>query len=193
MEYYANNMWVVENCESDRFHRAAARLPELADKGAESHVAEKASVRNCWLAGGVEVEGTVEDSIIFPNVHIRRGCHVSRSVVLNGNRIGAGTEIHNTLVLPITGDMPRSSLTIGENCSIGARNSTMRNGDFPTQIRDGITVIGANADIPNGFQAEAACYVAPGVAASALRRIKVVRKGSSILNGHPRAAPGEKK
>ena len=66
MEYYANNIWVVENSESERFHSIVSGLPELADKGAESHIAEKGSIRNSWLASGVEVEGLVEDSIIFP-------------------------------------------------------------------------------------------------------------------------------
>ena len=189
MEYYANNIWVVANCESDRFHSALARLPELADKGVESHVAERGSIRNSWLASGVEVEGTVEDSILFPNVLVRRNAVVSRSVVLNGNRIGTGTEIQSALILPFTAEMPRPTPNIGDNCAIGVRSSTSKNADFPLHIRDGITVIGMNADIPNGFKAEAATYIAPGVPASTLRRIKVLRRGSSVLR-EPTVTPG---
>jgi hypothetical protein len=191
MEYYTNNMWVVANCESERFHTIVASLPDLSDKGAESHIAEKGSIRNSWIAAGVEVEGAVEDSIIFPHVHIRRNSLVSRSVVLNGNHIGSGTEIRNALILPFSAEVQRSTSNIGDNCAIGAKTSTMKNGTYPTQIRDGLAVIGINSDIPNGFRAEAASYVAPGVSSSVLRKLKVLRKGTSILNGSGGAeAPG---
>jgi acetyltransferase-like isoleucine patch superfamily enzyme len=190
MEYYASNMWVIDNCESERFHGILRRLPELADRGAESHIAEKGSIRNSWLASGVEVEGAVEDSIIFPNVFIRRNAIVSRSVVLNGNRIGPGTEIRSALILPFTAEVPRTSPNIGDNCSIGAKASTMKNADFPTQIRDGVTVLGTNADIPNGFHAEAACYIAAGVPAAALRRLKTLKRGASVLGARAASQPG---
>ena len=62
--------------------------------------------------------------------------------------------------------------------------STMKNADFPAQIRDGLAVIGVNADIPNGFRAEAGSYVAPGVPSSLLRKLKVLRRGASVLDGH---------
>ncbi len=182
MEYYKNNIWVIANCESERFHGALARLPELADKGAESHVAERGSIRNSWLASGVEVEGTVEDSILFPNVVVRRNALVSRSVVLNGNRIGSGTEIQNALILPFTAEIPRPTPNIGDNCAIGMRTSTAKNADFPGQINNGIAVVGMNADIPNGFTAEAATYIAPGVPSHVLRRIKTLKKGGSVLS-----------
>jgi len=184
MEYYANNIWVVENSESERFHSIVSSLPELADKGAESHIAEKGSIRNSWLASGVEVEGLVEDSIIFPHVHIRRNAVISRSVVLNGNHIGSGTEIRNALILPFGAETQHTTANIGDNCAIGAKISTMKNGDFPTQIRDGLAVIGVNVDVPNGFRAEAASYVAPGVSSAVLRKLKVLKRGASVLDGH---------
>jgi hypothetical protein len=190
MEYFTNNLWLVANGQSGRYHQAASRLPELADKGMESHVAERGLIRNSWLASGVEVEGTVEDSIIFPNVVIRRNAVVSHSVVANGNRIGAGTEIHNALILPFVSDAPRNSPNIGDNCSIGAKASIMKNSDFPAHIRDGLAVLGVNADIPNGFRAEAGTYIAPGVQAATLRRLKVLKKGSSVLDARATVMPG---
>ena len=190
MEYYTNNIWVVANCQSERFHVALSRLPDLADKGAESHVAERATIRNSWLACGVEVEGTVEDSILFPNVLVRRNAVVSRSVVLNGNRIGSGTEIHGALILPFTAEVPRPLPNIGDNCVIGARTSTMKNTSFPGHIRNGLAVVGMNAEIPNGFKAEAATYIAPGVQANVLRRLKILHRGGSVLGNHASSSTG---
>ncbi len=191
MEYYTNNLWVISHCGDARIQGVLSRLPALADKGAESHVTEKGSIRNSWLASGVEIDGAVEDSIIFPNVIIRRNALISRSVVLNGNRIGTGAEIHNALILPFTAEVSRAAPNIGENCAIGARTSSMKNSDFPGQIRDGISVIGTNVDLPNGFRVEAAAYVAPGLPASALRRAKILRRGSSALVDRAATGPGD--
>jgi hypothetical protein len=66
----------------------------------------------------------------------------------------------------------------------------MKNSDFPGQIRDGISVIGTNVDLPNGFRVEAAAYVAPGVSASALRKSKIIRKGGSALADGAPEGPG---
>ena len=191
MEYFESNMWVVSNCEIERYHRIVSRLPPLAERSAETHVAEKGAIKNSWLGSGVEVEGVVEDSIIFSNVIVRRNAVVSRSVVMNGNRIGSGSEIHNALILPFTADVPRTAPNIGDNCAIGAKNSVMRNADFPGQIRGGITVIGTNADIPNGFHAEAASYVAPGVSPAVLKRMKLLKKGTSVMDSRPEIPAGE--
>jgi hypothetical protein len=184
MQYVASNLGVIEGSRGEQYHRIVRRLPELSDRGGESHVAEKGVIRESWISSGVEVEGIVEHSIIFPNVLIRRGALVSHSVVLNGNRIGAGTEIRSSLILPFTAEVPRTSPNIGDNCVIGAKTSTMKNADFPAQIRDGLALVGTNADIPNGFHAEAATYIASGVPAATLKKLKVLKKGTSVLDGY---------
>ena len=190
MEYYRNNIWVVANSESERLHRTLMRLPELSDRGDESHVAERGSIRNSWLASGVEVEGSVDGSILFPGVVVRRGAVVHNSVVTSGNRIGPQAELQSTLVLPFTAEQPRNASNIGEGCVIGSRTSSARNGDFPEHIRDGLTVLGMNASIPNGFRAEAGSFVAPGVNPGTLKRLKVLKRGASVLVGDGAASDG---
>lgn len=180
MEYYRRNMWVIANCGTPEYAGILGRLPELADKGAESHISERGSIRNSWIASGVEIEGVVEDSIIFPNVQVRKDAVISRSLVLNGNRIGAGAELTNTLVMPLTTELPRSAANIGDGCSLGTRASVMKNSAYPDSIRDGLTVIGMNADIPGGLRVEAAACIGPGVPAAVLRKMKIVRKGMSV-------------
>ncbi|HVO37993.1 MAG TPA: hypothetical protein VMV03_03095 [Spirochaetia bacterium] len=181
MEYYRRNMWVIANCGSSEYAGILGRLPELADKRAESHISEQGFIRNSWIASGVEIEGVVEDSIIFPNVQVRKDAVISRSLVLNGNRIGAGAELTNTLVMPLTAELPRSAANIGDGCSVGTRASIMKNAAYPDSIRDGLTVIGMNAEIPGGLRVEAAACIGPGVPASVLRKMKIVRKGMSVF------------
>ena len=42
-----------------------------------------------------------------------------------------------------------------------------------------------DAEIPAGFKAEAATVIGPGLPAAALRRLKTLRRGTSILEGEP--------
>ncbi len=135
------------------------------------------------------MEGEVEDSILFPNVHIRKNARVSRSIVMNGNRVGAGGDLQNALVLPFSAELSRTTANIGDNCSIGSKSSTARNVDFPDQIRDGLTVIGMNSEIPAGLRLEAGVCIGPGVTTSMLRKMKLVKKGTSVFK--PRAPEAE--
>jgi hypothetical protein len=80
-------------------------------------------------------------------------------------------------------DAPRTGPNIGDNCVVGAKSSVAKNSDFPSQIRDGIALVGMNVDLPNGFKAEAATYVGPGVPPAALRKLKVLRRGASVYGG----------
>jgi len=184
MQFYRQNLWLLDNCASERFLKIIARLPELSDRGVESRIAEKGYARNSWLGSGVEVEGQVESSILFPNVHIKKNTLVSHSIVMNGNRIGSGGEIHTTLVLPFSAELPRAAPNIGDNCSIGSKSSVMKNSDFPEQIRDGLTVVGMDAEIPAGLRIEPGACIGPGVPASLLRKMKLVKKGSSVFKPH---------
>jgi hypothetical protein len=179
-EYYRAHIWCIANCEEAGYNRIMSRLPALAEPCRESQVAEKGLLRDSLVASGVTVEGTVEGSFLFPDVVVRRGATVVNSVVLNGNRLGAGAALQTTLVLPFIGDAPRTVSNIGDNCQIGARASTAKNADHPLQIRDGLTVLGMSCDIPHGFKAEAASLVESGVPAAVLRRLKVLRRGASV-------------
>ncbi len=183
MDYYQNNMWLLANSTSEPYHRTVARLPALNDKGVESRIAEKGFANGSWIASGVEVEGTVESSVLFPNVVVRRNAVVSRSIVLNGNRIGAGADIQGAMIMPYAAEAPRSAANIGENCSIGVHSSTMKNVDYPGHIRDGLAVVGMNAEVPSGFKAEGGSYIGPGTSAAVLRKLKLLRRGTSVFPG----------
>ena len=52
MEYYHRNLWVIGNAASKGYLKIVTQLPELSEKGAESHIAEKGLARNSWLASG---------------------------------------------------------------------------------------------------------------------------------------------
>jgi hypothetical protein len=168
-----------------------ARLPETTDALAEARIAEKARVTSSWIAPGADIEGTVEGSVVFPGVSVRRGAHVVNSVLMNGVVVGAGATVQNVLALPHGPVEPaarqtaRSAATIGDRGTVGSRTSTAANAAFPEQIRDGLTVIGMGVELPAGMKIEAGCLVGPGASPAELRRSKVLRRGQSV----PEAVP----
>ncbi len=166
--------------------RLAARFPEPTEPTQEAVIAARARVRASWIAPGAQVEGDVEESVVFPGAVVQRGAQVARSVVMNGVVVGAGACVTNALLLP-WGDgagVMRPAATIGETSVIGQRQSSTCNADYPDQIRDGLAVVGMDVTLPAGFRMEGGALVAPGADPAELRRLKVLRRGQTA------AAPG---
>jgi carbonic anhydrase/acetyltransferase-like protein (isoleucine patch superfamily) len=180
MELYRNNLWLAGNFAGTEYRRFNAELPELTQKPTDSQVSERGFLKDSFIGTGTVVDGYAENSVLFPNVTVRSGSRIVNSVVMSNNRIGADVVIQNALVLPYTSDGSRT-VNIGDRCSIGGRSETAVNGDFPDQIRDGLTLVGMNVSMPNGFRVEAGGYIAAGSGISELRRQKTVRRGASYI------------
>jgi hypothetical protein len=101
-------------------------------------------------------------------------------VVMNGNRIAPRAELYKSLVLPFTAEAPKNTFNIGESASVGQKHSAATNYDHSSQIREGITVLGMNVEVPRGLTISAGCLLEAGVGPHALRGVKEVRKGASV-------------
>ncbi len=55
---------------------------------------EGASVKNSMIADGCVIEGTVENSVIFRGVRIKKGAVVKNSVLFSGTNVGEETTLH---------------------------------------------------------------------------------------------------
>ncbi len=107
---------------------------------------------------------------------------------MSGNCIGAKAQVFRALILPHFGEngggSPRSrqvAANIGEDSFIGLRSSTAANLKYPAQLRDGLTVLGANARVPRGFTIGPGCLVGAEVSPQQLRGLKELRKGSTVI------------
>lgn len=58
-----------------------------------TYYAPESDCRNSLVAGGCMIEGTVEDSIIFQNVHIEKGASVKHCILFKGTHIQAGAQL----------------------------------------------------------------------------------------------------
>ena len=184
-QLFKENLWLVGQTGRVEVLSRLFRPGKISSSAKGTIIEKDGHVKNSLLAPGARVEGYVEGSFIFPDVMVHRGASVVNSVIMNGNRIGGKAQLYKTLVLPYLGDLGSSN--IGENTRIGMREAGARNFDYPKQIREGVTVLGINAEIPKGYKIGPGCLVGARVGAQQLRSIKELTRSSSVVRAEEAA------
>jgi len=69
-------------------------------------------MRESHVSEGCSIEGTVENSIIFPNVTIKKGAVVRHSVVMSSTTVEENAEVHYAIIA--------EGVTVGAKAEIGA-------------------------------------------------------------------------
>jgi ADP-glucose pyrophosphorylase len=131
----------------------------------------------------VDIQGHVENSVIFSRVGVKAKTKIIDSVIMNDNQIGGRAAISRAMLFPYRKEIMKGSSNIEDTAVIGIPSSSARNRDFPDQIRDGLTVVGISGEIPRGAVIEQGCYVGGGVAAHDIKRLKTLKRGGSIYRG----------
>ena len=185
-QLYEKNLWLVSNIDSSEYNSIIKRFKGIKSSDKPAVIRNDGVIKSSIISGGSQIDGYVENSLIFKDVNIRRGARVINSIVMNHNRIGAGSVIYNSLILPCVSERAKNSQNIGEQVYIGSKNSNICNQDFPDQINGGITVVGMDAEIPNNCVIEAGCFVAADLPHNKLRDKPRLKKGSSIFKDKER-------
>lgn len=178
-QLYKENLWLVDQSAPVQLLQEMNQRGKLPSSSKGALIDKGGHVKNSLIGAGARVEGSVEGSFIFPGVVVHKGASVVNAVVMNGNRIGAKAQLYKSLVLPYVGDLGSSN--IGENCRIGMLEAGARNFDFPKQVREGVTVIGINAEVPKGFKIGSGCLIGARVGAAQLRSLKELPRSSTVL------------
>lgn len=76
------------------------------------HIGHHASLHNCHISEGCKIEGTVEDSIIFPNVTVCKGAVVKNSVLMSATVVEEDAQVHYAIVA--------EGVLVGCGASLGA-------------------------------------------------------------------------
>ncbi len=103
------------------------------------YIAESATVQNSLIADGCSISGSVDFSVLFSNVVVKKGAVVQDSIIMPGSVIEEGAVVQYAIVSENT--------VIGKNAVIGARPETIEDKD-----QWGIAVIGDNLKIGNGVK-----------------------------------------
>ncbi len=100
-------------------------------------------VNNVRLYNGVRVEGMVENSILFPGVHVGAGAVVKDSILFFDTQVGPDCKVERTIT-----DI---GVSIGRGCNIGSAG-------------DELVVIGTRTQIPRGISLKPGTSVYPELA-----------------------------
>lgn len=92
--YVSHNM---EMLDKDKMHSLFYNnQPPIYTKVRDSvptKYGDSVQIRNSIIADGCKIEGTVENSIIFRNVHIEKNCVVKNSILMQNTVVGEGTTL----------------------------------------------------------------------------------------------------
>jgi len=115
-----------------------------------------AAVRSSLVCPGAWVEGTVESSIISPDVVIERGAMVRNSIIMHGCRIEADAFL-DTVILD-------KLVTVGRGAQLGVGKVVAPSGraDLPSS---GVTVVGKGTTVPPRIAIGRNCVIYPDLSA----------------------------
>ena len=90
--YYKHNMELLEKEIRDELFGERDIYTKVRDS-APSKYGENAIVKNSLISDGCEIEGVVENSILFRGVKVGKGAVVKNSIVMQDNIIGQNTAL----------------------------------------------------------------------------------------------------
>lgn len=118
-------------------------------------IGKDAVVKDSMIGRGCIVEGRVENSVLFPGVHVGSGTYISDSVILPDCVIAAESQVNRCII-------DRGSI-IDRGCFIGNGSSDRVNVDYPDLLNCGVTLIGEDALIPPGSRLGGNVLIFPGM------------------------------
>ena len=90
--YYKHNMELLDKTVRDELFGERDIYTKVRDS-APSKYGENAVVKNSLISDGCEIEGVVENSILFRGVKVGKGAIVRNSIVMQDNIIGQNTSL----------------------------------------------------------------------------------------------------
>ncbi len=135
--------WPVRtNLDNERIRD---RAPALIGPGAKCS--------QTLLHHGCEIQGTVQNSILFPGVRVKAGATVKNSILMFDTVVEQGASLNRVIT-----DV---EVTIGANAVVGTGEETGVNKEYPNLLKSGITLIGRNTRLPGGMRVGRNCIIYP--------------------------------
>ena len=91
--YYKHNMALLDKSVRDELFGARDIYTKVRDS-APSKYGEAATVTNSLISDGCEIEGTVENSILFRGVKVAKGAVVKNCIMMQDTIVGAGASLN---------------------------------------------------------------------------------------------------
>jgi glucose-1-phosphate adenylyltransferase len=140
--YWATNLELVQPQPALDLYSDNWPIHTLSEERPPVKNGPQASVTHSMVSNGCVIRGTVSNSVLSPGVYVSPGAVVRDSVIMNDTWIGPGARIERSVI--------DKQVVIGAGAQIGVGDPTVPNERMPDRLFAGITVIGKNADIPDG-------------------------------------------
>lgn len=96
--YFKNNMKLLdERVRQDLFDTKSPIYTKVRDE-VPTRYGESAVVNDSLIADGCRIDGYVENSILFRDVTIEKGCVIRNAIIMQGTHISEGATIQHTIV-----------------------------------------------------------------------------------------------
>jgi glucose-1-phosphate adenylyltransferase len=102
------------------------------------YIANGAKVRNCLIAEGCMIYGSIDHSVIFTNVRVGSSSEVIDSIIMPNVKIGKNVKIKNSIIA--------EGVVIEDNCIIGFSDSDTSD-EHTRSLCEGLSIIGEHIKI----------------------------------------------
>ena len=96
-EYYDRSMDLLDRNLHKELFAAMRPIRAKEDDEAPTYIAPDSKCVNSMIADGCVIEGTVENSILFPGVTVAKGAMVKNSVLFKGVSVGENASVSHTI------------------------------------------------------------------------------------------------
>ncbi len=184
-DYYLYNMKLMKSRELFSRIYGDKTMKTFVRGDGYASIGRHARVENSFISDSCTINGTVENSIIFPCVEIGEKAVIKDSIILPYNKIGPGARITKTIIDEFIAapeeEGAAGTFTIGGKCYIGSDHEQLKNSEYPRYLYRSITLIGKNCVLPEGSHIGGACYVASGKGLDFFSKSKYLYDGLSII------------
>jgi len=133
------NMELLQDRPALNLHDPSWKILSRNPNQPPHYVGDDAKIVTSLVSEGCRIYGTVEHSVLFPDVTIEAGAYVRDSIIMEKTVVGEGCEIVRTII--------DEGVTIGRGCRIGGDGK--------------ITVIGQGAALSDGMVVEPGASIQP--------------------------------
>jgi ADP-glucose pyrophosphorylase len=178
-EYYDIHMNMISGyLEMDAFN---ARVPIRGDSSLNvySSFGKHSHVINSIVGENVDIQGKIENSVIFSNVRVAKDAVVKNSIIFPGNHIGGKSEITSSIIDEFSGD--NTTPNIGPHAVIVSNTAAKKNQKFPSILNFGVSLVGKDARIPSGTNIGGNCYIDSFVPEAEIKTDRKISDGTSVL------------
>jgi glucose-1-phosphate adenylyltransferase len=164
--YYATNMDLLAQCPPmiAGWNIRTNVTPETAGDPPPALFRPGAAGRCAAIASGAVIEGTVERSILSPDVVVEAGAIVRESVIMHGCRIEAGAVLDRVIL--------DKEVQVGRAAHVGLGPS-VPNSTEPDSLSCGVTVVGKGTRLPPGIRVGRNCILGAAMAETDFRAAEI--------------------